>query len=119
VPSPHLVATDAAIATDMIERFAGKEGPNRDALTAKHPVGRLGKYATTTIQGQISGLSGAVAKLAIQRHTLESKIKVLRIDKLSFRVRQILPRPPTRADRSAIADTSAAPPTPTAHRESA
>jgi len=33
----------AAIATDMIDRFAGKEGPNRDALIAKHPIGRLGK----------------------------------------------------------------------------
>lgn len=33
----------AAIATDMIDRFAGKEGEARDALTAKHPVGRLGK----------------------------------------------------------------------------
>ncbi len=33
----------AAIATDMIDRFAGKEGEIRDALVAKHPVGRLGK----------------------------------------------------------------------------
>jgi NAD(P)-dependent dehydrogenase (short-subunit alcohol dehydrogenase family) len=30
-------------ATDMIERFAGKEGPGRDGLIALHPVGRLGK----------------------------------------------------------------------------
>jgi NAD(P)-dependent dehydrogenase (short-subunit alcohol dehydrogenase family) len=33
----------AAIATDMIDRFAGKEGAARDALVALHPVGRLGK----------------------------------------------------------------------------
>jgi NAD(P)-dependent dehydrogenase (short-subunit alcohol dehydrogenase family) len=32
-----------AIATDMIDRFAGKEGAARDGLTALHPVGRLGK----------------------------------------------------------------------------
>jgi NAD(P)-dependent dehydrogenase (short-subunit alcohol dehydrogenase family) len=33
----------AAIATDMIDRFAGKEGEVRESLIAKHPVGRLGK----------------------------------------------------------------------------
>lgn len=33
----------AAIATDMIDRFAGKEGPGRDGLVALHPVGRLGQ----------------------------------------------------------------------------
>jgi NAD(P)-dependent dehydrogenase (short-subunit alcohol dehydrogenase family) len=33
----------AAIATDMIDRFAGKEGPGRDGLVAMHPVGRLGR----------------------------------------------------------------------------
>jgi NAD(P)-dependent dehydrogenase (short-subunit alcohol dehydrogenase family) len=33
----------AAIATDMIDRFAGKEGPGRDGLIALHPVGRLGR----------------------------------------------------------------------------
>lgn len=32
----------AAIATDMIDRFAGKEGAARDALRAMHPVGRFG-----------------------------------------------------------------------------
>ena len=45
MPSPHLAEADAAFATDMLDRFAGKEGPNRDALTAKHPVGRLGRGA--------------------------------------------------------------------------
>lgn len=33
----------AAIATDMIDRFAGKEGKARDAMMALHPVGRFGK----------------------------------------------------------------------------
>ena len=32
-----------AIATDMIDRFAGKEGAARDGLVAMHPVGRLGE----------------------------------------------------------------------------
>jgi len=33
----------AAIETDMIDRFAGKEGQMRDYLTGLHPIGRLGK----------------------------------------------------------------------------
>lgn len=33
----------AGIATDMMDRFVGKEGAARDSLTAGHPVGRLGK----------------------------------------------------------------------------
>lgn len=33
----------AAIATDMIDRFAGKEGQMRDYLTGLHPIGRLGQ----------------------------------------------------------------------------
>lgn len=32
-----------AIETDMIDRFAGKEGEMRDYLTSLHPMGRLGK----------------------------------------------------------------------------
>jgi NAD(P)-dependent dehydrogenase (short-subunit alcohol dehydrogenase family) len=32
----------AAIATEMVDRFTGKEGPARDGLVAMHPVGRLG-----------------------------------------------------------------------------
>jgi NAD(P)-dependent dehydrogenase (short-subunit alcohol dehydrogenase family) len=31
-----------AIQTDMIDRFAGKEGEARDDLAAKHPIGRFG-----------------------------------------------------------------------------
>ena len=43
--------------------------------------------ALAASHGRISGLSGAAAKLGIPRQTLESKIKALRIDKLSFRAR--------------------------------
>jgi NAD(P)-dependent dehydrogenase (short-subunit alcohol dehydrogenase family) len=32
-----------AIDTDMVDRFAGKDGAARDALVALHPVGRMGK----------------------------------------------------------------------------
>ena len=32
----------AAVATDMVDRFVGKEGTARDAIVAMHPVGRLG-----------------------------------------------------------------------------
>ena len=32
----------AGVATDMIDRFAGKEGAARDGFLALHPVGRLG-----------------------------------------------------------------------------
>jgi formate hydrogenlyase transcriptional activator len=37
--------------------------------------------------GRISGPSGAAAKLGIPRQTLESKLKALNIDRLSFRAR--------------------------------
>jgi PAS domain S-box-containing protein len=43
--------------------------------------------ALAASQGRISGPGGAAAKLGIPRQTLEWKIKSLRIDKLSFRVR--------------------------------
>ncbi|MBI1176519.1 glucose 1-dehydrogenase [bacterium] len=33
----------AAIETDMIDQFVGKEGPMRDYLTGLHPIGRMGK----------------------------------------------------------------------------
>jgi formate hydrogenlyase transcriptional activator len=43
--------------------------------------------ALAASQGRIFGPSGAAAKLGIPRQTLESKIKALHIDKLSFRAR--------------------------------
>ncbi len=33
----------AVIETDMVDRFAGKEGPARDYLTSLHPIGRVGQ----------------------------------------------------------------------------
>lgn len=33
----------AAIETEMVERFVGKEGPQRDYLTSLHPIGRIGR----------------------------------------------------------------------------
>ncbi len=33
----------AAIETDMIDRFVGKEGDMRDYLTSLHPIGRMGR----------------------------------------------------------------------------
>src|SRR5260370_12010160 len=32
----------AGVATEMVDRFAGKEGEMRDYLTSLHPVGRIG-----------------------------------------------------------------------------
>ena len=43
--------------------------------------------ALAASHGRISGPSGAATKLGIPRQTLESKIKALHIDKLSFQVR--------------------------------
>jgi formate hydrogenlyase transcriptional activator len=43
--------------------------------------------ALAASHGRISGPSGAAAKLGIPRQTLESKIKTLHIDKLSFQGR--------------------------------
>jgi formate hydrogenlyase transcriptional activator len=43
--------------------------------------------ALAEAQGRISGPTGAAAKLGIPRQTLESKIKALHIDRLSFRAR--------------------------------
>jgi len=33
----------AVIETDMVDRFAGKEGPQRDYLASLHPIGRVGQ----------------------------------------------------------------------------
>jgi NAD(P)-dependent dehydrogenase (short-subunit alcohol dehydrogenase family) len=33
----------AVIETDMVDRFAGKEGPTRDYLASLHPIGRTGQ----------------------------------------------------------------------------
>src|SRR2546425_296270 len=68
---------------------------------AAHPSQRTGHQVTTLAQGEkamieaalaacqgrVSGPRGAAAKLGIPRQTLESKIKALRIDKLSYQAR--------------------------------
>jgi formate hydrogenlyase transcriptional activator len=43
--------------------------------------------ALAEAQGRVSGPGGAAAKLGIPRQTLQSKLKALHIDPLSFRVR--------------------------------
>jgi transcriptional regulator of acetoin/glycerol metabolism len=62
-----------------------------------HPSRRVGAQVTTLAEGEkalieaalaechgrVSGPGGAAARLGIPRQTLESKIKALRIDKLS------------------------------------
>ncbi len=67
-----------------------------------HPLSKRAAHEVTTLadgqkelieaalaatRGRISGTSGAAAKLGIPRQTLEWKIKTLKIDRLSFRVR--------------------------------
>ena len=34
---------EAAIETDMLQRFVGDKPETRDYMTAKHPIGRVGK----------------------------------------------------------------------------
>jgi NAD(P)-dependent dehydrogenase (short-subunit alcohol dehydrogenase family) len=38
----------AAIATDMVDRFVGKEGEQREYLKSLHPIGRLGRVEEIT-----------------------------------------------------------------------
>jgi NAD(P)-dependent dehydrogenase (short-subunit alcohol dehydrogenase family) len=33
----------AVIETDMVDRFAGKDGPQREYLASLHPIGRTGQ----------------------------------------------------------------------------
>jgi len=59
----------------------------RPATTLAEGEKELIEAALAASHGRISGPSGAAAKLGIPRQTLESKIKALHIDKVSFRVR--------------------------------
>jgi NAD(P)-dependent dehydrogenase (short-subunit alcohol dehydrogenase family) len=52
-----------AIQTDMIDRFAGKEGEIRDGLVAKHPIGRFG--AAEEIAAAVLYLCSDAAKFTI------------------------------------------------------
>jgi formate hydrogenlyase transcriptional activator len=59
----------------------------RSVKTLAEGEKELIEAALAASQGRIFGPSGAAAKLGIPRQTLESKIKALHIDKLSFRAR--------------------------------
>ena len=59
----------------------------RQVTTLAEGEKELIEAALSASGGRISGPSGAAAKLGIPRQTLESKIKALRIDTVSFRVR--------------------------------
>jgi formate hydrogenlyase transcriptional activator len=59
--------------------------PARQVATLVEGEKELIEAALAASHGRISGPSGAAAKLAIPRQTLESKIKALHIDKLSYR----------------------------------
>jgi len=68
--------------------------PQQPSKQAARPVTTLAEGEKELIEaalaashGRISGPSGAAAKLGIPRQTLESKIKALQIDKLSFQGR--------------------------------
>ena len=58
----------------------------RQVTTLAEGEKELIEAALSASGGRISGPSGAAAKLGIPRQTLESKIKALRIDTVSFRV---------------------------------
>jgi len=59
----------------------------RQVTTLAEGEKELIEAALAASHGRISGPSGAAAKLGIPRQTLESKIKALHIDRLSFRAR--------------------------------
>jgi len=59
----------------------------RQVTTLAEGEKKLIEAALAASHGRISGPSGAASKLGIPRQTLESKIKALQIDRLSFRVR--------------------------------
>ena len=63
------------------------KGTARLVTTLADAEKELIEAALAASRGRISGFSGAAAKLGIPRQTLESKIKALHIDRLSFRVR--------------------------------
>jgi formate hydrogenlyase transcriptional activator len=69
------------------EPHQSSQGMARPVTTLAEAERELIEAALAASQGRISGPSGAAAKLGIPRQTLESKIKALHIDQLSFRVR--------------------------------
>jgi formate hydrogenlyase transcriptional activator len=69
------------------ERLQPSEGMARRVSTLADAEKEAIEAALAASLGRISGVSGAAAKLGIPRQTLESRIKALRIDSLSFRPR--------------------------------
>jgi formate hydrogenlyase transcriptional activator len=69
------------------EPHQSSKGMARPVTTLAEAERELIEAALAASHGRISGPSGAAAKLGIPRQTLESKIKALHIDQLSFRVR--------------------------------
>jgi formate hydrogenlyase transcriptional activator len=67
--------------------YRPSSGLARPVTTLAESERALIEAALAASRGRISGASGAAAKLGIPRQTLESKIKALHIDKLSFRMR--------------------------------
>ena len=71
----------------MIERAVVLCDGDTPVTTLAEREKELIAAALAASHGRISGPSGAAAKLGIPRQTLESKIKAMDIEKLSFRVR--------------------------------
>ena len=69
------------------EPHRSSKGMVRPVTTLAEAEKELIEAALVASHGRISGPSGAAAKLGIPRQTLESKIKALHIDQLSFRAR--------------------------------
>jgi formate hydrogenlyase transcriptional activator len=59
-------------------------GTGRQVITLAEGEKELIEAALAASHGRISGPTGAASKLGIPRQTLESKMKALRIDKLSY-----------------------------------
>ena len=89
---------ERAVVLSEGETFSVEEswvtGDPQHSATAPQPLSSVGDRERELIEtalaqsgGRIAGPSGAAAKLGIPRQTLDSKIKALGIDKLSFRER--------------------------------
>jgi len=63
------------------------EGTGREVITLAQGEKALIEAALAETHGRVSGPRGAAARLGIPRQTLQSKVKALHIDILSFRVR--------------------------------
>ena len=80
--------------TFVIDESWLKAGPDSPSARTGHQVTTLAEGEKTLIEaalaeshGRISGPGGAAGRLGIPRQTLESKIRALQIDKLSYQRR--------------------------------